>query len=136
MDVCPTHGRVPHDTIRGKCLTCFTTLGTPRKRPPSPPDNARAQARREGAASYFDTCEAHGVVAHSVTHGKCLTCFTSAGSPRKRLDVPVTRCDIGNALVGIAQHLERERGPDWAARRETLLTAAGMLARKTTEPTA
>lgn len=33
MGECETHGRVPHHTIRGKCLTCFNSLGYPRPGP-------------------------------------------------------------------------------------------------------
>ena len=29
---CDQHGEVPHHTIRGKCLTCYTSLGYPRLR--------------------------------------------------------------------------------------------------------
>lgn len=35
--------------------------------------------------------------------------------------------DLSHRLVGIIQHLEIERGPDWEARAETLREAAGAL---------
>lgn len=82
---CPTHGETDHDVPRGKCLTCFTTLGAPRAqktkgRPIT--EGSRAAARRAGETRYLAGCATHGETAHSVQHGKCLGCFTASGSPR------------------------------------------------------
>lgn len=82
---CPTHGETEHDVPRGKCLTCFTTLGAPRLsaskgRPVTA--SPRAAARRAGETRYAAPCPTHGETAHSVAHGKCLSCFTVAGVRR------------------------------------------------------
>lgn len=130
MATCGTCGREAHSVQTGKCLTCYTTLGAPRKAPGRPAsDNPRAAARRAGEATYDAQCLVHGTTPHSVTHGKCLTCYTTLGAPRKRVDAKVTRCDLGHKLVGIAQHLERERGPDWEERRRVILAAATELSK-------
>jgi len=117
---------VPHGIYSGKCLSCYTSSGRARRawgpgRPAT--DNPRAVARRAGDPTYTDQCEVHGPAAHSVTHGKCLTCYTTLGHPRKRLDAKVTWCDLGRELVMIAHQLERD---DW---RQTILAAATELSR-------
>jgi hypothetical protein len=78
---CPTHGTTAHSVAHGKCLTCFTMsgaarLGTGERATP------RSEARKAGQAHYLATCPTHGITAHSVPNGKCLTCFTTAGTVR------------------------------------------------------
>lgn len=87
LATCAEHGETDHDVPRGRCLKCFTTAGAPRTavgsalgRPVT--NGARAVARREGEKTYLATCQAHGAAAHSVTHGKCLSCFNTAGLRR------------------------------------------------------
>lgn len=87
LATCPAHGAVPHSTIRGLCLTCFNSLGGVRRGPAMPVNAARAAARRAGASSYLEPCPAHGAVPHSVIFGKCLSCFTTAGTKRKLLSL-------------------------------------------------
>lgn len=82
--ICATHGRAPHSVAHGKCLTRYTSAGVERQavtgRPPS--EGPRAAARRLGESTYKGTCAEHGETDHSVTHGKCLTCFNTAGIRR------------------------------------------------------
>jgi hypothetical protein len=94
--VCDTHGSTAFGVQSGKCLTCCNSLGFWRSVPPasvvldSPrdqsrtvkADNPRAAARRAGVPFFAEECATHGLAAHSVAHGKCLTCFTSAGRVR------------------------------------------------------
>ncbi len=77
---CATHGATEHNTARGQCLECFTTLGKPRQ--PVLGDPRRVEARRTGASRYMATCEVHGEVPHHTVRGRCLTCFNTLGYPR------------------------------------------------------
>lgn len=85
---CWLHGAVDHSVPHGKCLTCFNAMG--RERPAMRPAtvrtrNPRAEARNAGQWSYTFFCDAcNDDVDHSVAHGKCLTCFSTAGKPRTR----------------------------------------------------
>lgn len=85
MSECPTHGKTVHSVAHGKCLACFTSQGVPRAqgaqgRPLT--DGVRASARRAGLRTYSGVCHTHGETAHSISHGKCLACFTVAGVRR------------------------------------------------------
>jgi hypothetical protein len=74
--VCLTHGWQNFETKNKKCPLCRKRAGAPYK------DGARAEARRVGHKDYLGECAAHGTVAHSVAHGKCLSCFNSVGARR------------------------------------------------------
>jgi len=92
---CRRHGPTPYGVRHGKCLKCFTFGGAPREyETPGGPlqdDNPRAVARREHKTSYVGRCEIHDNTAHSVRHGGCLTCFTSAGMVRGVQDADTAR---------------------------------------------
>jgi hypothetical protein len=96
-DVCPVHGEHDFSGDSRKCLACHDKLG--RLRPPGfdyatwaakelrpapkPKSNPqRAEARRQGHASYAAECDVHGMTEHNVVHGKCLTCHTTSGALR------------------------------------------------------
>lgn len=83
LEVCPVHGVTAYGVLSGKCLTCYNSVGAPRPGPPAPLA-PRALARRQGLKTYMAPCETHGVVPHDVARGKCQTCFTTIGAPRKR----------------------------------------------------
>jgi len=90
VDYCPIHVTVPFSVAHGRCLTCFNTSGAPRKswdctKPLS--ESPRAEARRAGASSYGGECPKHGPTPFSVAHGRCLTCFTAGGTPRRMVRV-------------------------------------------------
>lgn len=71
-----------HSVRHGKCLACYRTDGTPRSRHNAP--GARALARRAGRKSFTTYCaQCRMDRRHSVKHGECQTCYTSAGEPRK-----------------------------------------------------
>lgn len=78
---CITHGPGPHYVSHGKCACCYTAAGAPRvrERVSAAP---RAEARRAGSPVYLGECETHGETAHSVAHGKCLSCFNTQGLRR------------------------------------------------------
>jgi hypothetical protein len=80
-DDCWTNAR--HNTKTGKCTNCYPETPTGR---PVEEGNERATARRQGQKTYLDYCGVHIVTAFSVAHGKCLTCYNSAGRPRLSWD--------------------------------------------------
>lgn len=88
---CPTHGDVQHSVLHGKCLSCFNTVGQPRKSwiNTGGPVSVRSQARKDGNATYIAPCPTHGNVPHNTVFGKCLTCYTTHGTRRKRGTVTV-----------------------------------------------
>lgn len=81
MGVCSIHGETAYGARYGRCLTCFTIDGVPRTRERGD-GGPRALARRAGEARYMGVCSTHGETAHSVAHGRCLTCFTAGGAKR------------------------------------------------------
>lgn len=85
LDVCEVHGPTPFSVQSGRCLTCYTTGGIARSNEPgwSGASSRRAEARRKGETQFLGTCGAHGETPFSVSTGRCLTCYTAAGVPRK-----------------------------------------------------
>lgn len=53
-------------------------------------DQLRIAARSVGATVYPKECDVHGMVPHSVLHGKCLSCYNTTGAERKAEAKPVT----------------------------------------------
>lgn len=82
LDVCAGHGETPHHVGNGKCATCFASNGFRRTRNAGPVGNARAEARRAGRSEFLAECPTHGDAPHSVAHGRCLRCYTTAGVVR------------------------------------------------------
>jgi hypothetical protein len=101
LDVCPEHGETAHGVQYGKCLTCFNTAGA-RRSVRELIEEPRARARRDGLPSFLDECREHGRTAHSVSHGKCLSCFTTAGVARGGRP--------GRSLTGGARAVARRDG--------------------------
>lgn len=112
--VCEQHGSTAHSVAHGKCLKCYTSAGIERVGAVGRPaaDGARATARRAGDATYLDACTEHGPTDHAVTHGKCLTCFNTAGirRPGRRPDRETYRSrDYAPELVtGVYVRLQRK----------------------------
>ena len=82
FDFCDVHGTTNFGMKSGRCLTCCTASGAPRKQDgPGAPlqEHPRAVARRAGETSYQDTCRVHGETAHSVSRGRCLICYNAMG---------------------------------------------------------
>ena len=88
LDTCAVHGPAEHHTKKARCSLCFDSRGRSLAGKEAGL-SARARARRAGETTYRDTCARHGETVHSVLRGKCLTCFTSAGTPRQYVRVPV-----------------------------------------------
>lgn len=77
--ICPTHGETSYWVSCGRCATCCTASGSPRR---SIERSARAAARAAGQRRYDALCATHGVTPHGTGTGRCLTCFNSLGYPR------------------------------------------------------
>lgn len=84
---CVRHGETAFSVRVGSCLTCCTHAGVPRVvgQRIAEPSTDRAKARYAGRSTYQAGCPFHGTTAFSVTHGKCLTCFTTGGVVRKTM---------------------------------------------------
>ncbi len=109
---CPTHGRTDHSVAHGRCLTCFNTAGARRVAESTTGSTPRAAARRSGQPTFVETCLTHGSTEHSVAHGKCLSCFTTAGvrrvgptAPRETYRSPSYRPEL---VTGVYVRRQRE----------------------------
>lgn len=110
---CETHGLTPHGVNTGRCLTCFTLSGAKRVGPPEL--GARAVARRAGLKTYVSPCEACGVDRdHSVSLGRCLTCFTTGGVTR--LAPPAPAVAMLSWQLGVELLNRQIEAPDFGRR--------------------
>lgn len=80
--LCEKHGIAEIWTQSGFCSICRTMSGGERRAGSAAHRSPRAIARQRGDKAYMGYCEKHGDHAHSVAHGKCLSCFNTSGTPR------------------------------------------------------
>lgn len=78
----------------GRCVECeAATYSGP-----------RAAARRAGLRAYYDHCpRCRAETEHSVTHGKCLDCYTTAGIERQRTEGAAARKASRSAALAAGQ---------------------------------
>lgn len=80
---CAKCGPSDHWVSSGLCATCWTANRRFRVTPPRTARPPRQAARLEGKAFYQADCPTHGTTPHWVSCGRCATCCTASGSPRR-----------------------------------------------------